>query len=173
MRGRFPWKLRNKDWYRLELVDSSLKKANSFSRYYTKPVNEDGSAMIGAKNKLVLPDKQKHDFASKHLLCVEYMDLTQTQEIELFQRVQLGKPLTKAETFKASQGMWQDLGRKFEEEYADILLREYEAEVFCYQADKFQCRDRIIVPPNFGWFCHAFLRSMSACIRVHQTAFLN
>ena len=77
--------------------------------------------MIGAKNKPILPDIQKQDFGNKHLLCVEYVDLTQTQEIELFQRVQLGKPLTKAETFKASQGPWQDLGRQFEVDYADVV----------------------------------------------------
>ena len=84
-------------------------------------MNEDGSAPVGAKHKRVLPEHQKQDFGNKHLLCVEYVDLTQTQEIELFQRVQLGKPLTKAETFKASQGPWQDLGRKFEVDYADVV----------------------------------------------------
>ena len=87
-------------------------------------MNEDGSAPVGAKNKRVLPEPQKQEFGNKHLLCVEYVDLTQTQEIELFQRVQLGKPLTKAETFKASQGPWQELGRKFEVDYADVVNRK-------------------------------------------------
>ena len=80
--------------------------------------------MIGAKNKPILPEHQKQEFGNKHLLCVEYVDLTQTQEIELFQRVQLGKPLTKAETFKASQGKWQDLGRRFEMDYAEVVNRK-------------------------------------------------
>ena len=78
-----------------------------------------------AKNKPVLPEEQQQIFGNKNLLCVEYMDLTQTQEIELFQRVQLGKPLTKAETFKASQGPWQDLARVFEVDYADVVNRKW------------------------------------------------
>lgn len=81
--------------------------------------------MIGAKNKPVLPENLKQEFGNKHLLCVEYVDLTQTQEIELFQRVQLGKPLTKAETFKASQGAWQDFARQFEKDYADVTNRKW------------------------------------------------
>ena len=90
------------------------------------PINEAGEPMVGAKNKPILPEKQKDEFRNKHLLCVEYVDLTQTQEIELFQRVQLGKPLTKAETFKATQGPWQDLGRKFEEDYAEVADRKFQ-----------------------------------------------
>ena len=87
-------------------------------------MNEDGSPTIGAKNKPILPEYLKQDFGNKHLLCVEYVDLTQTQEIELFQRVQLGKPLTKAETFKASQGPWQDFASQFEKDYADVINRK-------------------------------------------------
>lgn len=84
--------------------------------------------MGNAKHKPILPDKKKQEFNDKHLLCVEYVDLTQTQEIELFQRVQLGKPLTKAETFKASQGPWQDLARVFEVDYAEVVNRKWQFE---------------------------------------------
>lgn len=68
-----------------------------------------------------MPDSQKQAFDKKALVCVEYKDLSQQQEIELFQRVQLGKPLTKAETFRASQGAWQDLAKTFESEYAEVI----------------------------------------------------
>ena len=79
---------------------------------------------MGAKSKLVLPDAQKQLFGKKAIVCVEYKDLSQQQEIELFQRVQLGKPLTRAETFRASQGKWQDLARVFEQDYAEVISRK-------------------------------------------------
>lgn len=103
MRGRIPWKVGKKDWY------------------YTTPTKEDGSQIPKAETKSILPAGQKELFAKKALLCVEYKDLTPQQEIELFQRVQLGKPLTKAEVFRASQGKWQDLARVFEREYAEVI----------------------------------------------------
>ena len=97
-------------------------------------MNEDGSVMVNAKNKPILPEAKRQEFGNKHLLCVEYMDLTQTQEIELFQRVQLGKPLTKAETFKASQGVWQDLARVFEVDYAEVVNRKHQSETLTGQS---------------------------------------
>ena len=92
-------------------------------RYYTTPTKEDGSRALKAESKSILPLGQKELFAKKALLCVEYKDLTPQQEIELFQRVQLGKPLTKAEVFRASQGKWQDLARVFEKDYAEVINR--------------------------------------------------
>ncbi|KAL8829664.1 MAG: hypothetical protein Q9191_001893 [Dirinaria sp. TL-2023a] len=103
MRGRLPWKVGKKDWY------------------YTTPIKEDGSRIPKAETKSILPAGQKELFAKKALLCVEYKDLTEQQEIELFQRVQLGKPLTKAEVFRASQGKWQDLARVFVQEYSEVI----------------------------------------------------
>ena len=55
------------------------------------------------------------------ILCTEYRGLTETQEIELFQRVQLGKPLTQAEAFRATQGAWQDFARMYERDFADVV----------------------------------------------------
>ena len=55
------------------------------------------------------------------MLCTEYKGLTESQEIELFQRVQLGKPLTKAEAFRATQGSWQQLAKLYEKEFADVI----------------------------------------------------
>ena len=109
-------------------------RADLSFRYFTTPVNEDGSVMVNAKNKPILPEAKRQEFGNKHLLCVEYMDLTQTQEIELFQRVQLGKPLTKAETFKASQGAWQDLAREFEIDYAEVVNRKHNSETLTGQS---------------------------------------
>ena len=55
------------------------------------------------------------------ILCTEYRGLTETQEIELFQRVQLGKPLTQAEAFRATQGAWQDFAKMYERDFADVV----------------------------------------------------
>jgi len=92
-------------------------------RFYTRPTNEDGSKKRGTK-PLILPDAQKQLFGRKAIVCVEYKDLSQQQEIELFQRVQLGKPLTRAETFRASQGSWQDLAKTFESDYKEVFNRK-------------------------------------------------
>ena len=108
-------------------------RANVLLRYFTTPVNEDGSVMVNAKNKPILSEAKRQEFGNSILLCVEYMDLTQTQEIELFQRVQLGKPLTKAETFKASQGAWQDLARAFEVDYAEVVNSKHQSETLTVQ----------------------------------------
>ena len=93
-------------------------------RYYTTPSNDDGSRKANVSLNRVLPDDKKQFFGRKALVCVEYKDLSQQQEIELFQRVQLGKPLTKAETFRASQGVWQDLAKTFETDYAEVIGRK-------------------------------------------------
>ena len=85
--------------------------------------------MKGVSVKKVLPDAQKQLFGKKAIVCVEFKDLSQQQEIELFQRVQLGKPLTKAETFRASQGPWQDLARAFEADYAEVVNRKSSLQV--------------------------------------------
>lgn len=55
------------------------------------------------------------------MLCTEYKGLTEAQEIELFQRVQLGTPLTKAEAFRATQGSWQDFAKQYEKDFADVI----------------------------------------------------
>ena len=44
------------------------------------------------RRKLVLSEEQKETFLNLNVLCAEYINLSQSQEIELFQRVQLGKP---------------------------------------------------------------------------------
>lgn len=55
------------------------------------------------------------------MLCTEYKGLTESQEIELFQRVQLGTPLTKAEAFRATQGSWQNFAKQYEKEFHDVI----------------------------------------------------
>ncbi|KAF5346837.1 hypothetical protein D9756_010583 [Leucocoprinus leucothites] len=49
------------------------------------------------KSRTLLPDKYRRLFANKQIVCVEYMDISDKDEREIFQRVQLGMVLTPAE----------------------------------------------------------------------------
>ena len=72
----------------------------------------------------VLPESVKEDFRRKDLICCEYKDLTERQEREIFQRVQLGVPLTAAEAFRATQGSWQRFAQLYEEDFSNVINRK-------------------------------------------------
>ncbi|KAI0743368.1 hypothetical protein C8Q80DRAFT_1220396 [Daedaleopsis nitida] len=59
------------------------------------------NAHKNAKSRMEVPPKWKKDFASKTLTCVEYFNLPPHLERDIFQRVQLGTPLTAAEKLQA------------------------------------------------------------------------
>ena len=107
---------------------------------------EDGTPLKGNKKK-VLPDAARESFMKIEILCTEYRGLTQTQEIELFQRVQLGKPLTQAEAFRATQGSWQEFGKLYERDFADVvnLVKQKRASGFrgilCCFSQIYECLD--------------------------------
>lgn len=63
------------------------------------------SSAQNPKRKL-LPSHLRTLFANKQVVCVEYNDLTDDQEREIFQRVQLGVALTPAERLQAIVGPW-------------------------------------------------------------------
>lgn len=52
------------------------------------------------------------------------MDLSETQEREIFQRVQLGIPLTKAEAFRATMGVWQNFAELYEHDFPKVVNRK-------------------------------------------------
>ncbi|OJT09386.1 hypothetical protein TRAPUB_14134 [Trametes pubescens] len=60
-------------------------------------------------NRQEVPVKWKHDFAAKTITCVEYRGLSHTLERDIFQRVQLGMPLTAAEKLQAISSPKQEL----------------------------------------------------------------
>lgn len=76
------------------------------------------------RRKLILGAIAKQEFMKTLVLCIEYRDLSQRQETELFQRVQLGKQLSQAESFRAKLGSWQNLARLYEEEFSDVIKCE-------------------------------------------------
>ncbi|KAI0667568.1 hypothetical protein C8Q78DRAFT_1105555 [Trametes maxima] len=80
-------------------------------KYYYRPFDDEKRA--------VLPKPLHLAFANKQIVCVEYEDLTDDQEREIFQRVQLGVALTAAvldlyatERLQAIPGPWPALIRE-------------------------------------------------------------
>ncbi|KAG5635815.1 hypothetical protein H0H81_010045 [Sphagnurus paluster] len=60
-----------------------------------------GGGASKTRRKL-LPEKYRRLFAMKQIVCVEYQDLTDSDEREIFQRVQLGMALTPAEKLQVT-----------------------------------------------------------------------
>ncbi|KAK0213380.1 hypothetical protein DFS33DRAFT_121068 [Desarmillaria ectypa] len=56
---------------------------------------------VPSKQKNILPEALRRLFANKQIVCVEYSDLTDDGERDIFQRVQLGVALTAAEKLQA------------------------------------------------------------------------
>ena len=74
----------------------------------------------------------KEEFKKKDLLCCEYKDLTEVQEREIFQRVQLGMALTDAEAFRATKGVWQKFAQLYEEDFPNVINRKFIHNCFTY-----------------------------------------
>jgi len=55
---------------------------------------------------LQIPENKKREFAEKQITCVEYRDLPDGVERDIFQRVQLGVALTNAEKAQAIDSNW-------------------------------------------------------------------
>ncbi|KAG6859872.1 hypothetical protein C0995_002632 [Termitomyces sp. Mi166 len=62
----------------------------------------DTGAGGGKQKKKLLPLKYRKLFANKQIVCVEYTDVTDSDEREIFQRVQLGMALTPAEKLQVA-----------------------------------------------------------------------
>ncbi|KAI0356390.1 hypothetical protein OH77DRAFT_1401547 [Trametes cingulata] len=71
------------------------------SWWYRRPTTQKNA-------KLEVPEKWKKDFAQKTITCIEYRGLSKTLERDIFQRVQLGMPLTAAEKLQAINSPWQE-----------------------------------------------------------------
>ncbi|KAL1685009.1 hypothetical protein GGG16DRAFT_67161 [Schizophyllum commune] len=63
-------------------------------KYWYKDIG--GTPKNQAKRKL-LPEKYRKSFAKKQIVCVEYDGINETEEREIFQRVQMGMALTPSE----------------------------------------------------------------------------
>ena len=92
-------------------------------RYYCLEEDDNGVPIKRAKRHL-LPEEVKSAFRIKELLCKEYKDLSEREEREIFQRVQLGIPLTQAEAFRATQGEWQTFAQMYEQNFSKVVNRK-------------------------------------------------
>ncbi|KAI9878155.1 MAG: hypothetical protein M1830_001762 [Pleopsidium flavum] len=88
--------------------------------HYCQKEDEDGHTVRMARRK-ILPEKIKEEFRSKQLVCYEFMNLTDAQERDLFQRVQKGIQLTKAEQFRATRGEWQTFAEMYERDFPKVV----------------------------------------------------
>lgn len=77
-----------------------------------------------SRRRHVWPKKNQEDFKAKEFLCYEYEGLTPEQEEDLFARVQKGIPLNPAEKLRATSGPWQDLAKRFEVEFTEVVNRK-------------------------------------------------
>ncbi|TEB24117.1 hypothetical protein FA13DRAFT_1669587, partial [Coprinellus micaceus] len=60
-------------------------------------IDNPGATGSGRARKKILPNNLRRQFEGKQIVCVEYQDITDADEREIFQRVQLGMALTPAE----------------------------------------------------------------------------
>ncbi|KAJ8091048.1 hypothetical protein PM082_024655 [Marasmius tenuissimus] len=67
--------------------------------------------------KELLPEKYRSIFSNKQIVCVEYQDLKDTDERDIFTRVQLGMALTVAEKLQAISTPRADLIRRLMEKF--------------------------------------------------------
>ncbi|KAK0440452.1 uncharacterized protein EV420DRAFT_1132240 [Desarmillaria tabescens] len=70
------------------------------------------------RSRTILPMQLKSRFSNTQITCVEYDDLTQDQEREIFRRVQLGVALTPAERLQAITGPLASLIREVQDKLA-------------------------------------------------------
>lgn len=104
---------------RVERTDRNL-----LCRHYCAKEDEDGHTVRSAGRR-ILPEKIKEEFRNKQLVCYEFMTLTDAQERDLFQRVQKGVQLTKAEQFRATRGEWQSFAEMYERDFPKVVNRKY------------------------------------------------
>ncbi|KAF8897611.1 hypothetical protein BD779DRAFT_1432544 [Infundibulicybe gibba] len=92
-------------------VNRDLKTRKVF--WYTVPGGAKGS-------RAEVPEEYKEIFSEKQITCVEYKDLKPVSEREIFQRVQLGMPLTAAEKLQAIASPWAEWISELESRHVSV-----------------------------------------------------
>ncbi|KXN86966.1 hypothetical protein AN958_09419 [Leucoagaricus sp. SymC.cos] len=75
---------------------------------------DSASANSRCKHRMLLPEKYRRLFTNKQVVCVEYSDLDDKNEREIFQRVQLGMALTPAEKLAVLKSPHADFVRQLQ-----------------------------------------------------------
>lgn len=96
-----------------------MQLADDLSSYFCDPNADDRR-----QRRLLLSTAMKQDFLNTRILHTDYLNQPIDRQIDTFTRVQHGKSLTVAESFRATQGPWQDLAREFENRYSDVVKRK-------------------------------------------------
>ncbi|KAG8215870.1 hypothetical protein J3R82DRAFT_7827 [Butyriboletus roseoflavus] len=74
----------------------------------------------GSGRGQLLPERYRRLFANKQVVCIEYQDLPDSAEREIFQRVQLGMALTPAEKLQVLNTPMSAFVRKLQSEYFNL-----------------------------------------------------
>ncbi|KZT00089.1 uncharacterized protein LAESUDRAFT_666852 [Laetiporus sulphureus 93-53] len=74
------------------------------------------------KSIRVLPERYQKIFRNKQMVCIEYQDLSNDYEREIFQRVQLGMALTPAEKLQATKSPMATFVRDLQNDYVNESL---------------------------------------------------
>ncbi|KAF5313905.1 hypothetical protein D9619_013062 [Psilocybe cf. subviscida] len=98
-----------------KFMDGLIPHKDPFTgeKLWYKDINTGGR---GPKKQL-LPEKYRRLFANKQIVCVEYQGITDPDEREIFQRVQLGMALTPAEKLQIIKTDRADFVRQLQNEY--------------------------------------------------------
>ncbi|KAG2155210.1 uncharacterized protein EDB93DRAFT_1129448 [Suillus bovinus] len=100
--------------YRFMAGQIHHKDPQTGDRYWYK---SNASNQGGRSPSYILPDKYQRLFANKQIVCIEYQDLPDSEEREIFQRVQLGMALTPAEKLQVINTPMSSFVRQLEVEY--------------------------------------------------------
>lgn len=90
------------------------KDPQTGDKYWYK---SNASNQAGRSANYILPEKYRRLFANKQIVCIEYQDLPDSEEREIFQRVQLGMALTPAEKLQVTNTPMASFVRQLEAEY--------------------------------------------------------
>ncbi|KAG2148976.1 hypothetical protein DEU56DRAFT_87764 [Suillus clintonianus] len=90
------------------------KDPQTGDKYWYK---SNASNQTGRSAGYILPGKYQRLFANKQIVCIEYQDLPDSEEREIFQRVQLGMALTPAEKLQVTNTPMASFVRRLEAEY--------------------------------------------------------
>ncbi|KAL4071897.1 hypothetical protein V8B97DRAFT_1942097 [Scleroderma yunnanense] len=77
------------------------------------------SAASQSGRSMLLPERYKRLFANKQIVCIEYQDLPDADEREIFQRVQLGMALTPAEKLQVINSPMASFVRTLQTQYLE------------------------------------------------------
>ncbi|KZT62016.1 hypothetical protein CALCODRAFT_479498 [Calocera cornea HHB12733] len=87
--------------------------SNGTKYWYNLPFGQDN------KRNQPLPDRLKKEFAQKPISCIQYQDIDEDNEREIFRRVQLGVALSASEKLQGITSPFADFVRQLQKQYVD------------------------------------------------------